>query len=93
MTGRSDEAYDDARRAFCDDIAEALSDAVRAGVVDDDLRADFEAVLSIQDHPTDAPPRPVNPAASDELLPYPPGEASLRPGLVELAGRGRPQAL
>jgi hypothetical protein len=40
--------YDDARETFVDDITMAVANAVQAGIRPEDIRADFEAVLSIQ---------------------------------------------
>lgn len=45
--------YDDARAAFCDDVALAIADALKAGISEADILADFEAALSIADHADD----------------------------------------
>lgn len=58
----NNDARDDVRADFCDEITLAVGYALRNGVTEDEIRADFEAVLSIQDH-TPLTPRPAEAVA------------------------------
>jgi hypothetical protein len=44
----SPDSHPGARAAFTDGLAELFSEAIRAGVTEDELRADFEGCLSVQ---------------------------------------------
>ena len=58
-------AYDEARATFVDDITMPLVKAVAAGIRPEDMRADFEALLSIHEAQAGCCPRP--PQAGDRV--------------------------
>lgn len=76
------DAYDEARATFVDDITMPLVNAVAAGIRPQDVRADFEALLSIHEAQAGCCPRPPQPGDRVRLIQHTDPWSRLQPGTL-----------